>query len=96
MNTRAFTLMEVLIATVIFSIVLTAINVTFYSAFRLRAKTTRLLEQSMPVNQALSTIKKDLRGILPPGGDMTGNSCRMPPATANWDGSSLTRPQVLF
>ena len=69
---RGFTLMEVLIATVIFSIVLTAINVTFYAAYRLRAKTTRLLEQTMPVNQALSVIKKDLKGVLPPGGTLAG------------------------
>lgn len=69
---KAFTLMEVLVATAIFSIVLAAINITFFSAFRLRAKTTRLLERIMPVNQALGIIKKDLKGVLPPGGAMAG------------------------
>lgn len=64
--------MEVLVATAIFSILLAAINATFFSAYRLRAKTNRLLERIMPVNQALGIIKKDLKGIVPTGGTMMG------------------------
>ncbi len=70
---QAFTLIEVLIAAVIFSVVLAAMNTTFYTAMRLRNKTTQQLENALPLAHALSLMKRDLRGIMVPSNIMVGN-----------------------
>ena len=69
---QAFTLMEVLIAVVVSSIVLAAVSGVFYGAMKLRDKTTRALEKSLPIQQAVSIIRRDLLGIVVPGGTLTG------------------------
>ncbi len=63
----AFTLMELLLAVAVFSIVLASINTVFFTAFRLRTKTVEAVERSLPVHQAVSLIKRDLEGIVIPG-----------------------------
>ena len=63
----AFTLIEVLLAIGIFAIVLAAINTVFFAGMRLRAKTTDALEDALPEDRAVNTIKHDLAGIVPPG-----------------------------
>ena len=50
----AFTLLEILIATVCFAIVLAAINGVFYSGIRLRNRSAAALEKSQPLTQALA------------------------------------------
>src|SRR5258708_33779937 len=69
-NDSAFTLLEVLIATVIAAIVLAAMNATFYAALHLRSVTNTLVENSIPLNHAASILKADLRGTLLTGGTM--------------------------
>jgi type II secretion system protein J len=69
---RAFTLLEVLLAIAIFSIVLVAIHMVFYSAVQLRNKTTAALESSIPLQQALTLMKRDLQNIVMPGGTFFG------------------------
>jgi len=71
-ETRAFTLLEVLIAVAIFAIVLAAINTVLYGAVRLRNKTTEALEISLPIEQAMTTIKRDLANIVAPSGTLSG------------------------
>jgi len=66
----AFTLFEVLIATLIAGIVLAAMNAAFYAALHLRSVTTDLVENSIPQNHAASILKADLRGTLITGGTM--------------------------
>ena len=63
----AFTLIEILLAIGIFAIVLAAINSVFFAGMRLRQKTTDLLEDSLPTDRAVTVLKRDLAGILPPG-----------------------------
>ena len=63
-----FTLIEVLLAVAIFAIVLAAMNTVFFSALHLRQKTTTALDESLPLNQALAMLRRDLRGTMPPGG----------------------------
>ena len=65
---RGFTLVEILIATLSFAVILTALNSTFYAAMRLRARATKNVENLIPMNQAAAIIKRDLRGILPSNG----------------------------
>ena len=69
---RGFTLLEVLIATLIFSLILAAMNITFYSAMHLQASTSALAESTIPLNHAVSVIKGDLGGILVTGGTLAG------------------------
>lgn len=64
---RAFTLIEVLLAVTIFAIVLAAINMVFFSALRLRMTTSRALDAALPLQQALTALRRDLQGALPPG-----------------------------
>jgi prepilin-type N-terminal cleavage/methylation domain-containing protein len=59
-----FTLMEILIATAIMAIVLVAIHAVFFSALRLRERTVDSLETSLPVEQALQTMQRDLANII--------------------------------
>jgi type II secretion system protein J len=68
----AFTLIEVLISVVAFSIVLAAINAVFYSALRLHNRTTSVLDEALPRQQALSIIKRDLSNLVVPGGPLSG------------------------
>ncbi len=69
---EAFTLVEVLIAVMVSAILLAAVNGVFYGAMRLREKTTRAIEKSLPIQQAVSIIRRDLLGIVVPGGRLTG------------------------
>jgi type II secretion system protein J len=64
----AFTLMEVMLALMVSAIVLAAIGGVFYSAIRLRDRTAAMLDESTPLHQALSFLRRDLQGALPPGG----------------------------
>lgn len=78
---RAFTLIELLLAVTIFGIVLVAINTVFYSALRLRARVTDLLESSRTLTQALAVIRDDLRGVVPPAG-LLAASFKIGPVTS--------------
>jgi general secretion pathway protein J len=61
---RAFTLIEMLIAVSIFSILLVAIHTVFYTALRLRNTTVDSLEASLPLEQALNVMQHDLVNIV--------------------------------
>jgi len=68
----AFTLLEVLIATAVFAIVLAAMNTVFFSALRLRNRATDSVEAALPEQQALAVIKNDLANLVLPGGTIFG------------------------
>lgn len=72
-NTRAFTLIEILIATAIFSTILVAMNTVFHGALRLRKTTSSIVERAIPINHALSVIKRDLRSTFASGGVFGGS-----------------------
>lgn len=67
---QAFTLIEILLAVAIFAIVLVAINTVFFSALHLRTTTARALDESAPLQQALTLLRRDLLGAVPPGGTL--------------------------
>jgi general secretion pathway protein J len=69
---QAFTLLELLIAVGIFGIVLASINTVFYSALRLRNRSTAATEERLPIEHAVEIIKQDLAGLMPPGGTLSG------------------------
>lgn len=84
----AFTLIELLLAIVIFSIILASINGIFYSAIRLRKKTVDALDESLPVQHAMAIVRKDLAGIAVPGGTMGGGLRTGATGTSSSTGSS--------
>lgn len=65
-KTPGFTLIEMLLAVAIFSIVLLAINAVFYSALHLERTTNRTLDERLPLNQALAILRRDLQGAVQP------------------------------
>ena len=68
----AFTLIELLLAIVIFALVLAAVNAVFFGAMRLRQKTADSAAKAMPVELASATLRRDLSGIVMPGGTYAG------------------------
>lgn len=68
-----FTLIEVLLAVVVFSIVLAAVNYVFYGALRLRNKTTLASEHAFLLQQTLAIMKRDLANLVPAGGTLSGD-----------------------
>ena len=66
-NTQAFTLLEVMLALAISGVVLAAIGGVFFSALHLRDRTAAMLDQTAPLYQALTIMRRDFQGALPPG-----------------------------
>jgi type II secretion system protein J len=62
-----------LLAVAICAIVLVAINGVFAAAVHLRDRTSEAIEESLPVNRALSIMQRDLRGAVGPGGFLAGD-----------------------
>jgi len=83
-----FTLLELLLAILVFSIVLGAIHVVFFSAFKLRNRTSEAIERSLPLQQTIAVIKRDLANIVPPGGTLSGALQSTP--TISTTGNSMT------
>lgn len=67
-----FTLIEMLLAVAIFAIVLTAIHMVFYGALQLRNKTSDEIERGLPLQQALTILKRDLANLVLPGQTLLG------------------------
>jgi len=60
--------MEVMLALMVSAIVLAGVGGVFYSAIRLRDRTAAMLDESTPLHQALTFLRRDLQGALPSGG----------------------------
>lgn len=65
--TRAFTLLELLLATAVGAVVLLVINTTFFSALRLHNTTHQKIEEDLELQRALIIVRRDLAGIRVPG-----------------------------
>lgn len=89
-ESRGFTLLELLLAIVVFSIVLAAINVVFFSALRLRNRTAESIERALPLQQALGVIKRDLANLVPPSGPLSGALQSTPTFSSTGTGMGLT------
>ncbi len=74
----AFTLIEVLLAVVIFGVVLVAMHAVFHGALRLRNKTAASLERAVPLQQTLAIIQRDLANLVLPGGVLAGHLQAIP------------------
>ena len=65
--------MEMLLALAVSAIVLAGIGGVFYSAIRLRERTAALVDAAAPLHQALAFLRRDLLGVMPPGGVLAGD-----------------------
>ncbi len=69
----AFTLLEILLATAIFAVILAAINTAFYGAVKLQSRSKEAMDQFEIENQAVAIMKNDLRAMVAPGGVLAGS-----------------------
>lgn len=67
-----FTLVELLLAVMVFGVVLIALHSVFAGALRLRQRVVHNLEQSLPLEQALAILRRDLANLAAPGGTLVG------------------------
>jgi general secretion pathway protein J len=67
-----FTLIEVILALGICALVLIVISSVFAGALHLEQSATASLEQSLPIERALSLLRRDLKNAVPPGGLLAG------------------------
>ncbi len=68
----AFTLIEMLLALAVSAIVLAGIGGVFYSALRLRERTAALVDESAPLYQAFTVMRRDLENAIGPNGVLQG------------------------
>ena len=71
-TTRAFTLIEVLLALGILAIVMVAVHSIFNGALQLRNKTDHVFEEAIPLQHTLAVMQRDLANLTIPGGTLTG------------------------
>jgi len=68
----AFTLIELLLTIVIFAVILASINAVFFGSMRLRQKSADAAAKALPLELTLATLRRDLAGIVKPGGTYAG------------------------
>jgi type II secretion system protein J len=66
-DVAAFTLIELILALGIAAVVLTSISATFFGALRMRNASEEAASQTLPIDTAVSIMKRDLMAIMPPG-----------------------------
>lgn len=69
---RAFTLIEILLATAVAAIVLVVIQSVFFGALRLRNTTADRMAADLALHRALDFVHRDLAGLMSPGGVLSG------------------------
>lgn len=67
-----FTLIEVILALAICSIVLIVISSVFAGALKLQESASASVERSLPIERAMNQLRRDLKNAVPPGGMLAG------------------------
>ncbi len=65
--------MEMLLAVAIAAVVLVALHTVLFGALHLRARTVEDIEQTLPMDRAIATLKRDLACIMQPGTNTTNS-----------------------
>jgi len=68
-----FTLVEVLLAMAICAIVLVAVNAVFATAIRLRDRTSAGVDEGLPIERTMESLRRDLKGAVGPRGFLAGD-----------------------
>jgi type II secretory pathway component PulJ len=66
-STGGFTLLELMIATVVAAFVLLVISGTYFGALRLHNSTQLRVDSDLVLHRTLSLVQKDLEGVMVPG-----------------------------
>ncbi len=70
---RGFTLIELLLGIAVGAVVLVVIQTTFFGALRLHNTTHARIDSGLEVERALGIVRRDLAGLMLPGGTLTGH-----------------------
>lgn len=70
--------MELLLATVVASVILLAIQTVFFGALRLRNTTSDKIESELEMERALGILERDLAGLMLPGNTLGGELQSIP------------------
>ena len=68
-----FTLIEMILAMGVMAIVIVVVHAAFFTALRLRDRTTDAVDQGQPAQQAATFLRRDLLCAMAPGGVLSGN-----------------------
>lgn len=68
-----FTLIELLLGIAVGAVVLVVIQTTFFGALRLHNTTHARIDSGLEVERALGIVRRDLAGLMLPGGTLTGH-----------------------
>jgi prepilin-type N-terminal cleavage/methylation domain-containing protein len=71
-TTKAFTLIEVLVATVMIAILAVSLYTMLYTGFQIQQAATGSLAQMRKVSLLMDSLQQDVASILPPGGVLRG------------------------
>lgn len=82
---RGFTLLELLLATVVASLVLLAIQTVFFGALRLRNTTSDKIEQDLELERAIGIMERDFAGLMLPGNTIGGELQSIPSTSMDED-----------
>jgi general secretion pathway protein J len=77
-RSAAFTLLEVILALAVSAIVLSVISTVFFGALQLRNRTSAAFDELLPLQNALTVMKRDLGSVLPTGGTFAGSLQTVP------------------
>ena len=72
-----------MLALIVCGIVLAAVNGVYFGALKLRNRTSANIEAALPIQHAVAVIKRDLTGIMLPGGSFGGPFQSTPTNTMN-------------
>jgi len=70
---RGFTLIEMVLAIGVMTIVMIVINSVFFTALRLRDRTTEIVDQIQPIQRTIAVLRRDLLCVMEPAGILSGN-----------------------
>jgi general secretion pathway protein J len=71
-SSGGFTLLELLVATMMFAIVIGALYSVSYGALKMREKAYATFEEELPIRYVIPVIRRDLAGALVPAGVLAG------------------------
>ncbi|MBI5693576.1 MAG: prepilin-type N-terminal cleavage/methylation domain-containing protein [Verrucomicrobia bacterium] len=71
-DARGFTLLELLIGTAVGAVVLLVVQTTYFGALKLHNSTHDRIKEDLGLQRALAIIRRDLAGIMLPGGTLSG------------------------
>ena len=69
---RGFTLLELLLASIVFAIVISALHGVFFGALRLRDNTYEAVESGLSDAYVAGLIRRDIKNLAPPTGVLAG------------------------